>query len=148
MKKKNERIKNNFISYDDFMSLEDDSCVKVNGTYFHFLVAKAQLLNIKSRNYWEILYKYLEIEKINFQVTGNKGVPSYILMSVSDIRYLVNYVMDVPAFRNAFLKSDINAQELNSSINAIKKKFGNVKTETTINNSDETNILSFKAQIS
>ena len=93
------------------MELEDDNCVKVSGTYFHFLIAKGQLLNIKDQKYWETVYKYIELEKIYYHVKKILGTPSYILMSIEDIKYLVNYIMDGLKHEHVFIKSEIKAKE-------------------------------------
>lgn len=123
MNKRKNFIKKNMISYNELMDLEDDNCVKVSGTYFHFLIAKCQLLNIKDKTYIDILYKYIEMERIYHQVKNISGTPSYILMSVSDIRYLVNYVLDGTSYKHVFIKSDIKSNELNRYIESIKKKY-------------------------
>ena len=123
MNKRKKSIEKNVIWLDKLMDLEDDNCVRVSGTYFYFLMAKGQLLKIKDKKYWEIIYKYLEIEKIYHHVKRVTGTPSYILISVEDIKYLVNYVMDGLNSNPVFIKSETKANELNKSIKLIKKQY-------------------------
>jgi len=120
---KRKAIEKNVISYEKLMDLEDDNCVKVSGTYFHFLIAKGKLLNIKDKKYWETVYKYIEVEKMHYYVKKVSGTPSYMLMSVEDIKYLVNYVMDGINSKRVFFKSEIKAAELNKTIESIKKQY-------------------------
>ncbi len=123
MNKRKKYIQKNAISYEKLMDLVDDNCVKVSGTYFYFLIAKGQLLNIRDKKYWETVYKYIQIEKIYHHVKNVSGTPSYILMSVEDIKYLVNYVMDGLNPNHVFIKSEVKATELNKSIKLIKKQY-------------------------
>lgn len=116
-------LHNNVLSYVDVMNLTEDQCVKVNSTYFHYLIAKAGLLKIKVEEYYNVFYKHLEIYNMQNFINGFKKNPSYYLMSAIDIKYLVVLMNDIPKSKITFLKSDVNVQELNEKHDAIRKQF-------------------------
>lgn len=116
-------LHNNTLAYEEVMNLTEHQCVKVNRTYFHYLIAKARLLKINADDYYNVFYKYLEIENMqNFINRVNKTI-SYYLMSATDIKYLVVLMNDIPKSKTTFLKSDVNVQELNEKHDAIRKQF-------------------------
>lgn len=116
-------LHNNVLSYEDVMNLTEDQCVKVNSTYFHYLIAKAGLLKIKVEEYYNVFYKYLEIDNMQNFINGVKKNPSYYLMSATDIKYLVLLMRDISKSKTTFLKSDVNVQELNEKHDKIRKQF-------------------------
>lgn len=135
-------LHNNVLSYEDVMNLTEDQCVKVNSTYFHYLIAKAGLLKIKADEYYNVFYKYLKIDNMQNFINGFKKNPSYYLMSATDIKYLVLLMRDIPKSKTTFLKSDVNVQELNEKHEKIRKQFlekkenGNGKVWKKVENSE------------
>ena len=135
-------LHNNVLSYEDVMNLTEDQCVKVNSTYFHYLIAKAGLLKIKVEEYYNVFYKYLKIDNMQNFINGFKKNPSYYLMSATDIKYLVLLMRDIPKSKITFLKSDVNVQELNEKHEKIRKQFlekkenGNGKVWKKVENSE------------
>lgn len=116
-------LRTNVLSYEDVINLTEDQCVRVNSTYFHYLIAKAGLLKIKVEDYYNVFYKYLEIDNMQNFINGFKKNPSYYLMSATDIKYLVLLMGDIPKSKTTFLKSDVNVQELNEKHEKIRKQF-------------------------
>ncbi len=124
-------LRNNMLSYEEVMNLTEDQCVKVNSTYFHYLIAKAGILQIKAEDYYNVFYKYLEIDNMQNFINRFNKTTSYYLMSATDIKYLVLLMRDIPESKTTFLKSDVNVQELNEKHDKIRKQFFEKKENMT-----------------
>ena len=116
-------LDNNVLSYIDLINLSDSQCVKVNRNYFHYLIAKAEMLGIKFNEYGYVIGKYLEIDNMFSLIKCYNLNTSYYLISATDIKYLLFLIKDVPNSKVAFLKSDINVSDLNEIHEKIRRKY-------------------------
>lgn len=123
IKIKNE-IRKSAVRYDELVSLSSDDCVKVSRIYFNFLMIKGNLLEIKDEKYWEILQKYSEIERMMEKIKKPRVYcPSYYLMSVEEVKYLIEISKEIPKVTTYLLKSDVKTNELNEKFEEIKKQY-------------------------
>ena len=129
IKIKNE-IRKSAVSYDELVSLSGDDCVKVSRIYFNFLMIKSNLLEIKDEKYWEILQKYTEIERMMEKIKKPRvHCSSYYLMSVEDVKYLIEISKEIPKVTTYLLKSDVKTNELNEKFEEIKKQYKSINNK-------------------
>ena len=129
IKIKNE-IRKSAVSYDELVSLSGDDCVKVSRIYFNSLMIKSNLLEIKDEKYWEILQKYTEIERMMEKIKKPRvHCSSYYLMSVEDVKYLIEISKEIPKVTTYLLKSDVKTNELNEKFEEIKKQYKSINNK-------------------
>lgn len=116
-------FKKNNIAYKDFIKLNDSDCVMVRRSNFYFWMAIVGLDENIDNNVYEVFSKYINIENmINF-IHNEDKISSYYLMSVIDVKIIINSFSDNLKNRLTFFKSDVKREELNNYHNYIKNKF-------------------------
>lgn len=87
-------------------------------------MAKGNLLEIKDEKYWEILRKYSEIEHMIEKMKKSRVYcPSHYLMSVEEVKYLIEISKEIPKVPTYLLKSNVKVYELDEKFEKIKKEY-------------------------
>lgn len=117
-------LKNNDVTYEELMNMSDDNCIKIKRTYFYILLAKSENLEIVEDDFWEIFYKYIEISRMNDYISLIPNIiTQYFLMSVKDVKKLLNETNDIPDTLGIFLKSDVKVEELEETHQNIREEY-------------------------
>lgn len=125
MKRNIHFLKKYSVSYEELMRLPNDACVNVNRAYFYYLmgmIGNHKLLKIDQSKSSQIFSKYIEIERMNIFLKGFSFISRYYLMTVDEIKYLINILGDTQTSTTSLLKSDMKASELEEYYNNLKER--------------------------
>jgi len=114
-------LQKNAVSYEELMSMPNDTCIKISRAYFYYLMAKQGFLKIEHPQIHQIFSKYIELERMIEFLNGSPSISRYYIMTVEDIRYLLNVLKDTPSAQTFLLKSNVKSFELEERYKALKE---------------------------
>lgn len=116
-------IRDKNILYKDFINLSDDYCVMVRRSDFYFWMARVGLLKNKHFDIMKVFSKYIGIDNMKNFINDEDRVTGYYLMSVLDVKLILNCINYTNKNSVKFVKSDVKVEELNNYHEEVRKQF-------------------------